>query len=191
MRAARLLEAVGCDAFVASDPFTVAWLTGFAADETWGPNPFAADPLAIVRSDATRDRDRERRTRRPRSRAATARSSRTRASRLARSTRSRGAAPRSRRVVLRGRVGVEDRSLPMPEVNAVQADALVLRQLRAVKDEGEIERIRAAIRLCDVGQAAARTRAAQRRQRARGVGRGAERDGASPRASASPSCATS
>jgi len=38
-RAARALEAVGCDAFVASDPFTVAWLTGFAADETWGPIP--------------------------------------------------------------------------------------------------------------------------------------------------------
>ena len=32
-----------------SDPFTVAWLTGFAADETWGPNPFAAPPLAVVR----------------------------------------------------------------------------------------------------------------------------------------------
>ena len=32
MRAARVLETVGCDAFVASDPATVAWLTGFAAD---------------------------------------------------------------------------------------------------------------------------------------------------------------
>ena len=53
MRAARVLETVGCDAFVASDPFTVAWLTGFAADETWGPNPFAAPPLAVVRSDAS------------------------------------------------------------------------------------------------------------------------------------------
>ncbi len=53
MRSARVLEAVACDAFVASDPFTVAWLTGFAADETWGPNPFAAPPLAVVRSDAS------------------------------------------------------------------------------------------------------------------------------------------
>ena len=43
MRSARVLEAVGCDAFVASDPFTVAWLTGFAADETWGPMASGAE----------------------------------------------------------------------------------------------------------------------------------------------------
>jgi Xaa-Pro aminopeptidase len=48
-----VLEAVGCDAFVTSDPFSVAWLTGFAADETWGPNPFALAPLAVVRSDGS------------------------------------------------------------------------------------------------------------------------------------------
>ena len=53
MRAARVLETVGCDAFVASDPFTVAWLTGFAADETWGPNPFAVAPLAVIRADGS------------------------------------------------------------------------------------------------------------------------------------------
>ena len=53
MRSTRVLETVGCDAFVASDPYTVTWLTGFAADETWGPNPFAAPPLAVVRPDGS------------------------------------------------------------------------------------------------------------------------------------------
>ena len=57
---------------------------------------------------------------------------------------------------LSGRVAVEDGALPVPGVEAVQADALALRLLRAVKDDDEIARIRAAIALCDVGQAAAR-----------------------------------
>ena len=52
-RAVRVLEALGCDAFVASDPYTVTWLTGFAADETWGPSPFIVPPLAVVRPDAS------------------------------------------------------------------------------------------------------------------------------------------
>jgi Xaa-Pro aminopeptidase len=155
MRAARVLEAVGCDAFVASDPFTVAWLTGFAGDETWGPNPFAAAPLAVVRSDAS----------------VIAIVSEDEAPALA------GGGcevvayegftlgpldPFARRraalasLGLRGRVGVEDGALPVPGGEAVQADALALRLLRAVKDDDEIARIRAAIALCDVGQAAAR-----------------------------------
>jgi Xaa-Pro aminopeptidase len=156
MRAARVLETVGCDAFVASDPFTVAWLTGFAADETWGPNPFAAPPLAIVRSDAS----------------VVAVVSEDEAPALE------GAgcevvaypgfttgpldvlAARSAAVAslgLRGRAAVEDVAFPPAGVEAVQADAHALRLLRAVKDADEIERLRAAIRLCDAGQAAART----------------------------------
>ena len=155
MRAARVLEAVGCDAFVASDPFTVTWLTGFAADESWGPNPFAVAPLAIVRSDAS----------------IVAIVSEDEAPALAGGNceviayegftlapldphAGRRAALASLR--LRGRVAVEDGSLPVPGVEPVQADALALRLLRAVKDDDEIARIRAAIALCDVGQAAAR-----------------------------------
>ena len=57
---------------------------------------------------------------------------------------------------LSGRVAVEDGALPVPGVEAVGADALALRLLRAVKDDDEIARIRAAIALCDAGQAAAR-----------------------------------
>jgi len=155
MRAARVLETVGCDAFVASDPFTVAWLTGFAADETWGPNPFAVAPLAVIRPDAS----------------VVAIVSEDEAPALA------GADcdvlayegftmapldPLARRraalasLDLQGRVGVEDLAPAVPGVTSIRADAHALRLLRAVKDAGEIERICAAIRLCDIGQAAAR-----------------------------------
>jgi len=155
MKAARVLETVGCDAFVASDPFTVAWLTGFAADETWGPNPFAVAPLAVVHSDAS----------------VTAIVSEDEASALEGGVcevvtyegftmgpldplAGRRAALAS--LALRGRIAVEDGALPIPGVEAVQADAHALRLLRAVKDEEEIGRVRASIALCDTGQAAAR-----------------------------------
>jgi Xaa-Pro aminopeptidase len=155
-RAARALEAVGCDAFVASDPFTVAWLTGFAADETWGPNPFVIAPLAVVRSDGS----------------VVAVVNEDEAPELASgdcevvayagfTTEPLDILAARRRALgslgLSGRVAVEDGCLPVPGVEAVQADAHALRLLRAVKDDDEIARIRAAIRICDAGQAAART----------------------------------
>jgi Xaa-Pro dipeptidase len=155
MRAARVLETIGCDAFVASDPATVVWLTGFAADETWGPNPFAVAPLAVIRPDAS----------------VVAIVSEDEAPALAQSpcevmvyegfTMS-PLAPAARRgaalvaLGLDGRVGVEDELLAVPGASAVPVDAHVLRLLRAVKDADEIELVRVAIRLCDVGQAAAR-----------------------------------
>jgi Xaa-Pro dipeptidase len=154
-RAERVLEAVGCDAFVASDPFTVAWLTGFAADETWGPNPFALAPLAVVRSDGS----------------VAAIVSEEEAPALEGCGcevlaypgytqgpldvgKARGGVLASLR--LRGPVAVESDALPMCGFEPVQADAHALRLLRAVKDAGEIARLRAAIRICDAGQAAAR-----------------------------------
>ena len=155
MRAARVLEAVGCDAFVASDPFTVTWLTGFAADETWGPNPFGVAPLAVIRSDGS----------------VVAIVSEDEAPALEGCGCEVVAYPGftmgpldpfdGRRaalasLALSGRVAVEDGALLVPGVEAVQADAHALRLLRAVKDDDEIARIRAAIGLCDVGQAAAR-----------------------------------
>ena len=73
----------------------------------------------------------------------------------ARRLRRRAARP-SRSLGLRGRVAVEDGALPVAGVEPVQADAHALRLLRAVKDDDEIARIRAAIRICDAGQAAAR-----------------------------------
>ncbi|HEY3614152.1 MAG TPA: M24 family metallopeptidase, partial [Gaiellales bacterium] len=155
MRAARVLETVGCDAFVASDPATVAWLTGFAADETWGPNPFALAPLAVIGGGGS----------------VTAIVSEDEAPALAGGdcavvayegftvapldvAARRAAALAS--LGLRGRVAVEDDLLAVPGCSTLRADAHALRLLRAVKDAGEIERVRAAIRICDVGQAAAR-----------------------------------
>jgi Xaa-Pro dipeptidase len=155
MRAARVLETIGCDAFVASDPATVAWLTGFAADETWGPNPFAGPPLAVIRPDAS----------------VVALVSEDEAPALAESScevvgyegfTMSPLDPLARRAAalaalgLSGRVGVEDALLAVPGGTAVPADAHTLRLLRAVKDADEIELVRTAIRLCDVGQAAAR-----------------------------------
>jgi Xaa-Pro dipeptidase len=154
-RAERVLEVVGCDAFVASDPFTVAWLTGFAADETWGPDPFTLAPLAVVRSDGS----------------VAAIVSEDEAPALEgcgcevlaypgftmgpldiRGARA-GVLAALR---LRGRVAVESGTLPLRGVEPVEADAHALRLLRAVKDEDEIARLRASIRICDAGQAAAR-----------------------------------
>jgi Xaa-Pro dipeptidase len=154
-RAARALETVGCDAFVASDPFTVGWLTGFAADEAWGPDPFAVAPLAVVRSDGS----------------VAAVVSEQEAPALAAGECEVVAyqgytlgpfdvlAARRRALAslgLRGRVAVEDAALPVPGVDPVQADAQALRLLRAVKDDDEVARMRAVIRICDAGQAAAR-----------------------------------
>ena len=155
MKAARVLKTVGCDAFVASDPATVTWLTGFAADETWGPNPFALAPLAVIRPDAS----------------VVAIVSEDEAPALAGATcevvvyegfttgplePAAGRAAALASLGLDGRVGVEDALLALPGGLPVQADAHALRLLRAVKDVDEIERIRAAIRLCDIGQATAR-----------------------------------
>jgi Xaa-Pro aminopeptidase len=153
MRAARVLETIGCDAFVAADPATVTWLTGFAADETWGPNPFATAPLAVVRPDAS----------------VVAIVSEDEATAVAGCevvayegftvepldvAARRAAALAS--LGLSGRVAVDDPLLAVPRCSPVHADGHALRLLRAVKDAGEIERVRAAIRLCDAGQAAAR-----------------------------------
>jgi Xaa-Pro dipeptidase len=155
MRAASVLEMIACDAFVASDPATVAWLTGFAADETWGPNPGAVAPLAVIRSDAS----------------VVAVVSDGEAPALARSPceimvyegftmdaldPAAGRAAALAALGLAGRVGVDDELLALPRGVPEPIDTHVLRLLRAVKDVEEIELVRAAIRVCDVGQAAAR-----------------------------------
>jgi Xaa-Pro aminopeptidase len=133
----------------------VAWLTGFAADESWGPNPFAAAPLVVARSDGS----------------VVAVVSEDEAPALEGSDcevvayegftigpldvfAARRSALAS--LGLRGRVAVEDGALPVAGIEPVQADAHALQLLRAVKDDDEIARIRAAIRICDAGQVAAR-----------------------------------
>jgi len=49
--AERALQAVEADVLVTADPFTVGWLTGFAADATSGPSAFAVPPIAVVTGD--------------------------------------------------------------------------------------------------------------------------------------------
>jgi Xaa-Pro dipeptidase len=152
--AARALAASDCDELLVSDPATVTWLTGFAPDVIYGPSPFAAPPLAIVRRDgsvvAVVSADEapgvtgcevceyEGFTTGP----------------LDPLARQREAL---RSLPLDGRIGIEAGSLAValaPE-GAVDVTAR-LGRLRAVKTAAELERIRAAIRLCDAGQAAAR-----------------------------------
>ena len=155
MKATRVLETVGCDAFVASDPFTVTWLTGFAADETWGPNPFAAGPLAVIRDDGTVvaivSEDEA-----PALEGGGCEVVTYEGFSLGPLDTLAGRARALESLGLRGRVGLEDALFEVPGVTAVRADAHALRLLRAVKDDDEIARIRAAIAICDTGQAAAR-----------------------------------
>ena len=152
--AERALAASGCDALLVSSPATVTWLTGFAPEVIFGPSPFAAPPLAVVRPDgsvvAVVSADEapgvtgcdiceyEGFTTGPLDPAARQR-----------------AALGS--LALSGRIGIEAESLSVALAPAGAVDvAVALSTLRAVKTVAELERIRAAVRLCDVGQAAAR-----------------------------------
>jgi Xaa-Pro dipeptidase len=50
-RARELLREHGADVLVASDPATVQWLTGVAADIETGPSPFGQPPVAVLGRD--------------------------------------------------------------------------------------------------------------------------------------------
>jgi Xaa-Pro aminopeptidase len=50
-RARELLQEAGCEVLLATDPGTVWWLTGFAPEIETGPSPFAPPPLAVVALD--------------------------------------------------------------------------------------------------------------------------------------------
>lgn len=160
--AERALAACGCDVIVASDPFTVTWLTGFAPDVVSGTSPFAASPVAIAGADGRRvlvvSSDEEH--------AAAA------AGWEVRPYEGFTIGPldphRGQRAVLAdlrigGRAAIEPHALPASLVPLLPADPVdasgTLRRLRAVKTAAEVERIRAAIRICDAGQAAARAAA--------------------------------
>lgn len=160
--AERALGACGCDVIVASDPFTVAWLTGFAPDVVSGPSPFAASPVAVVGADGRRvlvvSSDEEPPT------AATGWEVRSYEGFTVGPLDPHG----GQRAVLAdlrvgGRVAVEPHALPSSLASVLPAGTAdasgTLRRLRAVKAPAEVERIRAAIRLCDAGQAAARAAA--------------------------------
>ena len=156
MRSTRVLETVGCDAFVASDPFTVTWLTGFAADETWGPNPFAVAPLAVVRPDgsvvAIVSEDEA-----PALAGCRLRGRRLRGLHARPARRLRGAAGGAR-VARPAAAGWESRTTrcPCPARRPCRPMRMRCACCAPSRTHDEIERMRAAIRICDTGQAAAR-----------------------------------
>jgi Xaa-Pro aminopeptidase len=156
----RALAVAGGRTLVSADPATVSWLTGLVTEIEWGPSPFSAPPIAILDPDgrlraivsedeaagladdvealtftgfAVEDADR-----------------RYQSLQLAV-----GALPGD------APLAVELASLPGSLVHALARRTLddvtaELQRARAVKDEDEIEAVRAAIRVADAGQAAAR-----------------------------------
>lgn len=160
--AGRALAACESDALLACDPFTVAWLTGFAADALSGPSPFAAGPVAVADVRGRRvlvvSADEE----------PVAQSAGWEV--LAYEGFTTGPLdPHARQraaladLGLRGRVAIEPHALPLSLATLLPPDRVdasaALRRLRAVKSGAEVAGIRAAIELCDAGQAAARVAA--------------------------------
>jgi len=155
--AERALNAVDADVLVTADPFTVGWLTGFAADATSGPSAFAVPPIAVVTDDGVTI--------------------------VCSSDEAEGVDPAMARAVpyegfttapldpaagqvaalaglaLRGPVAVEAHALSAAATATLDEPFDVggrLRGLRAVKTADEIATLRRAIGICDAGQAAAR-----------------------------------
>lgn len=156
-RALAIAEDCGADALLAADPATVTWLTGYAADIESGPSPFSHSPLAVLRRGA-----------RPvlvvsedEAGAATA---------LACELVTYpgfglgpidpiGGAARALAGLADGAtLASEGSALPVAlaaGLRTVEAGA-ALAQARAVKDDDEVDLLRAALALCDAGQRAAR-----------------------------------
>ena len=142
---------------ITADPASVSWLTGLVIDIEWGPNPFAVAPVAILEPGGR----------------VVAVVSEDEAPALAADVEAltypgfavedvdrRGA---SLELVLQalpnGALAVELASLPGTLVRALGSREVVdvdLRPARAVKDPDELDAIRAALRVADTGQAAAR-----------------------------------
>src|SRR5690349_5592559 len=156
--AARALEAAGADVLVASDPFTVTWLTGFAPDALYGPSPFAAGPVAVVQADRIRllvSADEEEGVSATGCEVLTYEGFTT--GRLdPRRHQAEGLAGLGPRGPVAGET--HRRTLHLARVLPVEVRdaAAALRRARAVKTPWQLERIRAAIAVCGAGQAAAR-----------------------------------
>ncbi len=156
--AERALAAVAADVLVSADPFTVGWLTGFAADATGGPSPFAVPPIAVVSADGVIllcSTDEEPGV------------DPTRATTVAYEGFTTGPLdPAAGQIAalaglgLAGRIAVDAQALSLAAASVlgeVHDVGPALRGLRAVKTPDELAAIRRAIALCDAGQAAART----------------------------------
>ncbi|MCW3003112.1 MAG: peptidase [Conexibacter sp.] len=157
-RARNALRAAGADALLLCDPGAVAWLTGHETPIATGPSPFAVGAMAMLGADGSvllfaaddedvpSDGDAVEAVRFPGFGLGP----------LDRLT----AARRALTPHLAGRrVGVEAATVPVGLLDAaaswVDVTAPVL-AARAVKDPDELDRLRAALALCDAGQAALR-----------------------------------
>lgn len=160
--AQRALSAAACDTLVVADPFTVAWLTGWAPDILSGPSPFAAAPIVVVAPDgaltAICSTDEE-----PALQARGIATAAYEGFTLGPLAPHAGALQRLGELPLTGRVGVEAHALPLaaaPLLGERPRDvAEPLRAARAVKTDAEIAALRETLALCDAGQAAARAAA--------------------------------
>ena len=162
-RRERALEAasrVGADSVLAAHPSTVAWLTGFAVEIETGPSPFSLGPLALLtRGEApiliVSDDVAE-------AAAATGCEISSYRGFSVEPIDAVGGATRALAQAVDGRrVATEAGTLPaaLAETIAWVDIGDGLKAAQAVKDPDEIERIKAAIALCDVGQREARLRA--------------------------------
>ncbi len=160
-RALAVSRAAGADLLLAAHPSTVTWLTGYAAEIETGPSPFALSPLALLADGrppvlvvAEDEAD-----------AAAATGCDVAAypgfglgplDPLA------GAASALLPLVAGARVATEAAALPAGLARQLEWTDVGagLARARAVKDPDEVERLRAAIAVCDAGQAAAREHAA-------------------------------
>ncbi|HSE81403.1 MAG TPA: Xaa-Pro peptidase family protein [Gaiellaceae bacterium] len=159
-RALAIAAELGADGVLAADPATVTWLTGFAGDVESGPSPFALPPLAVLAAGQPPvlvvSADAE----------AAARELGCEVSSypgftigplepVAGAARALAAAAEGRRLA------TEPGALPAALAESVSwVDAAApLARARAVKDADEVQLLRSALELCDVGQREARERA--------------------------------
>lgn len=153
-RALAALRATGAGALLAADPGTVAWLTGCEAAIEAGPSPFALGPFAVMHDDGTvvlvaSEDD-----------AAPDGCDVVRFAGFTTGPLDRlGNARIALAPLLQGRtVAIESGAVAaglVADVDWVDVGDR-LERARAVKDPDEVERLRAAIALCDAGQAALR-----------------------------------
>jgi Xaa-Pro dipeptidase len=159
-RALEVARRAGAEALLAARPSTVTWLTGFAGEIEWGPSPFNLAPLALVTPDGlpilvVSDDDAEA--------AATTgcEVSSYRGFSVEPIDPVGGATGALAEAVGGRRVATEAGWLPAALARSIDwvdgGDGL--RAAQAVKDADELELIRAAIALCDIGQEEGRARA--------------------------------
>ena len=159
-RALAVARSLGADGVLAADAATVSWITGLEVDVESGPSPFALPPLAVLTADGP-----------PIVVASADEADAVRAAGCLHEASEGfttgpldpvGGAARALAAAAGGRrLAAELGTLPAGLAGGLSlVDATgAFRAARAVKDPDEIERLRAALALCDVGQREARARA--------------------------------